>query len=235
MRPLTRDAYDTACNWKLAMDTFGETYHFAVLHRRHAVERLPRQRATARRGRPSPPHDPLPTQHRRHATPPEDEWSITAAALPVYWIFPDVVLMPFDAGVFLVRTYPDRDDPGRHLSRIDFYVKPDLEGLDDKVLEFISDIAHNFAEIIRDEDYVMSASQQAAANGGSLEFVLFGRNEPTLHHYHNTYRAMLGAEPSPRSSRRHCRHQIRLAAETLPRASFPFVERLDPSSTAVLR
>jgi hypothetical protein len=43
----------------------------------------------------------------------------------------------------------------------------------------------------------MGASQQAAANGGSLEFTLFGRNEPTLHHYHNTYRTMLGEEPLP--------------------------------------
>jgi len=32
-QPLTRDVYDTACNWKLALDTFGETYHFSVLHR----------------------------------------------------------------------------------------------------------------------------------------------------------------------------------------------------------
>lgn len=31
--PLTHDRYDTACNWKLAMDTFGETYHFTSLHR----------------------------------------------------------------------------------------------------------------------------------------------------------------------------------------------------------
>ena len=29
---LTADEYDTACNWKLAMDTFGETYHFNSLH-----------------------------------------------------------------------------------------------------------------------------------------------------------------------------------------------------------
>ena len=100
--------------------------------------------------------------------------------------------MPFDAGVFLVRAYPDRSDPGRHLSRIDFYVKPGLDSQDPAVTEFISNIAHNFAGIIRDEDYVMSASQQSAANARSLEYVIFGRNEPALHHYHNTYRAMRG-------------------------------------------
>jgi hypothetical protein len=126
---------------------------------------------------------------------PEQEWDITVAGLPVYWIFPNVILMPFDAGVFLVRAYPDRIDPGRHLSRIDFYVKPGLNSDDPAVSEFMSNVAHNFAEIIRDEDYVMGASQQAAANAGSLEYVIFGRNEPALHHYHNTYRTMLGEEP----------------------------------------
>ena len=29
---LGNDVYDIACNWKLAMDTFGETYHFSSLH-----------------------------------------------------------------------------------------------------------------------------------------------------------------------------------------------------------
>ena len=32
---------------------------------------------------------------------------------------------------------------------------------------------------------------------GALTEVVFGRNEPALHHYHNTYRAALGLEPLP--------------------------------------
>lgn len=27
------------------------------------------------------------------------------------------------------------------------------------------------------------------------EYTIFGRNEPALHHYHNTYREALGMEP----------------------------------------
>ena len=71
----------------------------------------------------------------------------------------------------------------------------------------IATIAQTFAEIIRDEDYVMDESQQLAANAdrwiagsldrwiaGSLDQIIFGRNERALHHYHATYAAELGAE-----------------------------------------
>ncbi len=195
--PLTRDAYDTACNWKLALDTFGETYHFPVLHRDtlfngfHGNVQI---------------HDEEDHLHRmilcRRAIDamrqlPEDQWDITVAGLPVYWVFPNMILMPFEAGCYTVRMYPDRTDPGRHLSRIGFYVRPDADEGDAEVKEFMEMMAQRFAEIIRDEDYVMSESQQAAANSGALAHVVFGRNEPTLHHYHNTYRRWLDEAPLP--------------------------------------
>ena len=61
----------------------------------------------------------------------------------------------------------------------------------------IATIAQTFAEIIRDEDYVMGESQQLAANAGSLDQIIFGRYEPALHRYHATYAAELGAESLP--------------------------------------
>ncbi len=61
----------------------------------------------------------------------------------------------------------------------------------EEIAEFIATIAQNFSEIIRDEDYVMGESQQTAANAGALDEIIFGRNEPALHHYHETYAAKL--------------------------------------------
>lgn len=196
MSPLTHDVYDIACNWKLALDTFGETYHFSALHKDtlfngfHGNVQI---------------HDEEDHLHRmmlcrreidQLRLRPEDEWDITIAALPVYWVFPNVILMPFNGGCFLVRMFPDRADPGRHISRVTFYFRPDA--LDDpETREFMTFIGNRFAEIIRDEDYVMSALQQTSANSGALEHVIFGRNEPTLHHYHNTYRRWLGEKPLP--------------------------------------
>jgi phenylpropionate dioxygenase-like ring-hydroxylating dioxygenase large terminal subunit len=205
MVPISHDAYDTACNWKLAMDTFGETYHFPSLHKDTLFNTF--------HGNVQCYDDDDDTgghSHRmilcrrdidemRHL--PESEWDITVAGLPVYWIFPNVILMPFRAGVFLVRAYPMPGDPGRHVSRIDFYMKPELQDASGpealEIQMFIRTIAQGFAEIIRDEDYVMGESQQTAANSGALDHIIFGRNEPALHHYHATYARKLGIPVEP--------------------------------------
>jgi hypothetical protein len=42
-----------------------------------------------------------------------------------------------------------------------------------------------------------SASQQRVADSGAISHATFGRNEPALHHYHNTYREVLGMDPLP--------------------------------------
>mgnify|MGYP003748676407 FL=1 len=52
-------------------------------------------------------------------------------------------------------------------------------------------ISEGFAKVIRDEDYAVGASQQVNANSHALQTVIFGRNEPALHHYHSTYKRVL--------------------------------------------
>ena len=38
----------------------------------------------------------------------------------------------------------------------------------------------------------MGEMQQRAAENGQLKEIIFGRNEPALHHFHNNYREALG-------------------------------------------
>ena len=209
---LDADSYDVECNWKLAMDTFGETYHFASLHKDTL---FPVFHGNVQC------YDTFGINHRMILTKraidemrllPESEWDITVAGLPVYWLFPNTQLMPFERGAYLVRAFPHPTDPGRHVSRITFYLRPDVsvEEYFDEVEEsrrhLIDDgeevalqrmIAQGFANIIRDEDYWMSASQQRTAESGRVSHSLFGRNEPALHHYHSTYRSLLDLEPLP--------------------------------------
>jgi len=200
LRCSDRDTYDVACNWKLAIDTFGETYHFPALHQNTLYLGF--------HGNVSG-YETFGRNHRfllcRRAIDsmrllPHEQWDIAVATLPAYWLFPNVQLLPTVDGCFLVRAYPHPTDPGRHTSRIGFYLRPGVtegsEGAEDRALRERT-LAQRFASIIRDEDYVMSASQQASATSGALAEVVFGRNEPALHHYHNTYRAALGMELLP--------------------------------------
>ena len=52
-----------------------------------------------------------------------------------------------------------------------------------------------FDSTIEQEDYYMCELIQRSAESGVLEHVVFGRNEPALHHYHNCFRTALGLEP----------------------------------------
>ena len=49
----------------------------------------------------------------------------------------------------------------------------------------------------RDEDYVVAASSHKGLVSGSLDYLTYGKNEPALHHYHNTYREALGLQSLP--------------------------------------
>ena len=193
---LGNDTYEVACNWKLAMDTFGETYHFNTLHQNTLVDEFYGNIQA---------YDTFGRNHRMLLVKrsidslrglPEDEWDITTATLPGYWLFPNAQLLPYAQVCFLVRAYPDPADPRRHTSRITFYVRPELIK-DDDLRSTLDFMARRFGNIIRDEDYAASVSQQVTADSGRLDHVVFGRNEPALHHYHNTYRAALGMDPLP--------------------------------------
>ena len=193
LNALARDTYHVRCNWKLAMDTFGETYHFSALHSDTLYNSFHGNVQC---------YDTFGRNHRmllcRRAIDdlrlrPESEWHIALATLPVYWLFPGVQLMPTYDGLFLVRAYPVHGEPGRHVSRVSFYTRrPIADVTDDE-----RGMASGFAGVIRDEDYAMSASQQANCEARALEYSVFGRNEPALHHYHNPYRQLRGMDPLP--------------------------------------
>ena len=52
-----------------------------------------------------------------------------------------------------------------------------------------------FSSTIEHEDYEMGEMQQRAAENGQLKEIIFGRNEPALHHFHSNYREALGQPP----------------------------------------
>ena len=203
--------YITEMNWKLAIDTFGETYHFSTLHKNtlfnsfHGnVQMFDTFKRNARltlclREIDNMKHEPI------------DNWHICRGAFPVYFLFPNTILNVSDTGIILVREYPLDLSPHRSVSRVSFYFWPRvIEYIKENniVLDEIPDNEtkeeigvdnpyHGFGAIIRDEDYVVAAASHKGLRSGTIDHITFGKNEPALHHYHNTFREALDMEPLP--------------------------------------
>ena len=203
---------DRNLNWKLANDTFGETYHFGKLHSNtlgriylgnnlHFEEFGRHHRfVTANRG----------IYDLRNL--PESEWAIKRATFVMYYLFPNVQLINNGDSSTLVRVYPDRKNPGRSVTQVSFYYSReamqnhDADGAiatedvykheaRDKKGPNLAASLEVFSSTIEEEDYVMGEMQQQAAQSGRLKEVIFGRNEPALHHFHISYAEALNLPP----------------------------------------
>ena len=110
------------------------------------------------------------------------------------------------------------DDPSRSLTRVLHYFTQELidqveQASADELrkaespyerdsetmpMPTLSGLTEIFASTIEQEDYLMGAHQQRTAESGQVDHLIFGRNEPALHHYHTHFRDALGMEPLER-------------------------------------
>ena len=202
-------------NWKFANDTFGETYHFGKLHKNtlgqlyygnnlHFKEFGRHHRfVTASKG-----IDSMRAQ-------PQSEWNIHRGTFVLYHLFPNIQLVVSEDSTTLIRIYPDPQEPARSITQVSFYFTPDSADLsDDETSQIAPEDVYNyerrssegrgaslaasfevFRSTIEQEDYLMGEMQQIAAESGRLKYILFGKNEPALHHFHANYREALGQAP----------------------------------------
>ena len=202
-------------NWKLANDTFGENYHFSTLHSETLINLAHSDHAT---------YDEYGLHHRictasryidAMREQPESQWNFAFGSIAAYYLFPNVQLVFVGGMVVMVRIYPDREVVGRSVSRISHFSMPHVKeqvGEADRKTEVKADNIYNadasarmefdvsatielLISTVEHEDYVMSEKAQVTANGGKMEYFLFGRNEPALQHFHRNYRDVLGDPP----------------------------------------
>ena len=210
-------------NWKFANDTFGETYHFGKLHKNTLGQLYYGNNLHLKTfGQ----HHRFVTANRgleQLRTLPEEQWNISQATFVLYYLFPNIQLIVNENSVTLVRIYPDRDKPGRSLTQVVFYFSPEVSARNEFLAEqgstaaatstsvydyesrrgneYINELEASmevFRSTVEHEDYLMGEMQQSAAENGQLKEILFGRNEPALHHFHANYREALGEPPLER-------------------------------------
>jgi nitrite reductase/ring-hydroxylating ferredoxin subunit len=205
---------DEKFNWKIANDTFCEPYHFGVLHHKTAAAFIhgdvTEYREFDRHHRMTVPTKAIDAI----LSLPESEWVLTKAAIIAYYVFPNLNPI-FQSNILNFSfIYPDPAapyDPGRSRTRLKLYqadhILPGAAEMDDsqrltgenvyapdasKPLVFdVSGSKQNYVTAIA-EDYLMGSQLQKAASSGKVERLIFGRNEPGLHHVHNGFRQALG-------------------------------------------
>ncbi|OBH05488.1 (2Fe-2S)-binding protein [Mycobacterium sp. E2699] len=188
--PLGEKVLDCPINWKLAVDTFSENYHFATVHRQ-TFATIARSNCTVfdSYGLHHRLIFPLNTIQELDGVP-EERWDPLHNMVVIYALFPNIVLSVTIANGELFRIYP-ADRPGRSVTVHQNSTPLDLS--DESVAagaQAVFDYAH---ATVRDEDYRLVEGLQTNLESGVRDHLLFGRNEPGLQHRHLSWAQALKA------------------------------------------
>ena len=152
--PLGEKVLDCPINWKLAIDTFAENYHFATVHRQ-TFATIARSNCTV--------FDAYGPHHRlifplntilELDNVPEDQWDPFHNMVVIYALFPNIVLSVTIANGELFRVYPG-DQPGRSITVHQNSTPLDLS--DESVAAGAQAVFEYAHATVRDEDYRLVA------------------------------------------------------------------------------
>ncbi|WP_298675473.1 aromatic ring-hydroxylating dioxygenase subunit alpha [uncultured Sphingomonas sp.] len=181
-------------NWKIAYDGYLDFYHLPVLHkdtlnannmlgnRAHYHAWGPHQRLVA------------PDRAARElADLPEEQWSDDLVLNGVWTIFPCISIASFNGGgrgVMISQLLPG-DQVGESWTR-QMYL---MERRPTEEQEEAAHAQFAFLEtVVKDEDYATGLRQQRALDHGTLEKVLFGRNEGGAQAFHKWTDRIIAAD-----------------------------------------
>ncbi len=179
--PLGEKVLNSPINWKLAIDTFAENYHFATVHRQ-TFATIARSNCTV--------FDAYGPHHRlifplnailELEDVPEGQWDPFHNMVVIYALFPNIVLSVTIANGELFRVYPG-DRPGSSVTVHQNSTPLDLS--EESVAAGAQAVFEYAHATVRDEDYRLVQGLQANLESGACDHLRFGRNEPGLQHRH---------------------------------------------------
>jgi len=183
-------------NWKLALETFHETYHFAWLHSttvgtllhgnrshftpwgRHHRMTIPRRSIDSLRGVA------------------EDEWEPLDHMLVVHQVFPNALVIWLKDHVEVWRASPDSDRPGRCQVRLTLLIPQPTESAADE--EHWEANWRLTMDTVDNEDFRVAAGIQLGMSSGAQDAVIYGANEPGMRHFTANIRDAVGDIAGPR-------------------------------------
>jgi phenylpropionate dioxygenase-like ring-hydroxylating dioxygenase large terminal subunit len=175
-------------NWKFAIDTFLEGYHIPHLHRKtigpYFIGNCGTFDAAGANGRMCVARTSIDAVR----TLPEAERNYRPHVISVYQLFPNTIVIWQVDHIEIWRAFPHRDDPGRCDVEMTIY-KPAGSDRPDSYWEKNRDIA---IRTVMEEDFPLGERMQVGFESGATDEVIYGRNEPSLVHFHRSIRAALG-------------------------------------------
>jgi phenylpropionate dioxygenase-like ring-hydroxylating dioxygenase large terminal subunit len=182
----------TKANWKLALDTYGENYHFHVLHGRDFNYKVVNCAHQWKWG-PNGEHwtlawPSLSLEEMRGV--PEAEWGdIHAHFSMAHFIFPNSFIAIYPETTSVFQLYPGAS-AHEQITRFKLFGRlPDASEEDRKVIANRLDL---FARVVETEDYVMCAGASENIRTGLLPELYFGRSEACIGWTHEALDRVLG-------------------------------------------
>lgn len=182
-----------AMNWKLAVDTFCETYHLAYLHPDTVSPLFHTNRAT---------FDAFGRNHRLVAArrtidelrgQPEEAWDVFDHTAMIYVLFPNTVFLYQRDHVESWHMFPG-EDPESCAMYVSLYIPEPVAS--DSAKRHWDNNFNLLMATVEDEDFPNCEGMQRGFHAGAQDAIVFGRNEPALQHFHRGIAAALGARDS---------------------------------------
>jgi phenylpropionate dioxygenase-like ring-hydroxylating dioxygenase large terminal subunit len=182
-RTLTREM-----NWKLAVDTFCETYHLRYLHHDTISDLFYNNRAT---------FDAFGRNHRLVAARrtidelrdrPEAEWNVYDHTAIVYVLFPNTVFIYQRDHAESWHIFPG-ERPDRCAMYVSLYI-PEPVASDSAKRHWDRNFDLLMATVEM-QDFPTCEGMQRGFLSGAQDSIVFGRNEPALQHFHRSVTAAL--------------------------------------------
>ena len=181
-------------NWKIAIDTFLEPYHFAVLHKTSVGPLLfPNLCVVDTFG-----------QNLREVFPrrgivemadrPEKEWDLVEQSAIVYILFPNIAVVAQIDHYEIWRIYPVEGKVDEVKVYLEFYI-PEPPSSDKAIAHWRKNM-DLVMRTVETEDFPTGEGIQSGLLSGAQDRIVYGRNEPALYHFEKTVAEAVGARLS---------------------------------------
>jgi phenylpropionate dioxygenase-like ring-hydroxylating dioxygenase large terminal subunit len=175
-------------NWKLAVDTFCETYHLSSLHPDTVSPLFHTNRAT---------FDAFGANHRMIGArrtidelrgQPEEAWNVFDHTVMIYVLFPNTIFLFQRDHVETWHMFPG-DRPDRCAMYVSLYIPEPVAS--DSARRHWDNNFNLLMATVEAEDFPTCEGMQRGFLSGAQESIVFGRNEPALQHFHRSVKAAL--------------------------------------------